>query len=290
VEQESPQLGLWSTAHRRATGLVLERRRAALEQITQPRRLLLLEWSAPADVERGDVAGWRMASPHWTPQRQALIQDAHAKVLRGESVDPEEPDPVASFDAQWLNRWPAVDLLGDDADSILATQEQWEALQDADAAQSEDALLVLAVEDDLGRGACAAAAALTPDGRIVVGGYRFPTLREAVDWCEDLGLAAQDAVLLAGASILDDPELETVELPAESVGGTEFRAALPLLRTLVRTGRLAHDGGQDVTQAVVPARVQTSQGGAAMLVKGTDSTALLRCLAWAAQRAHRERY
>jgi hypothetical protein len=97
-------------------------------------------------------------------------------------------------------------------------------------------------------------------------------------------------VLLAGASILDDPELETVELPAESVGGTEFRAALPLLRTLVRTGRLAHDGGQDVTQAVVPARVQTSQGGAAMLVKGTDSTALLRCLAWAAQRAHRERY
>jgi len=288
VEQTSPQLGLWSTAHRRATGLMLERRRAALEQLASPSRRLLLEWSAPADCDRADRAGWRMASPHWTGQRERLIEDAYARVMRGESVDPEEPDPIPSFDAQWLNRWPAVHVrAGEDPDERICDEDQWADCLDADVAPDPDRLLVLAVEDDLGRGAAAAAAALTPDGRVVVGGHRFATLRHAVDWCEDTGGEALDVLLLAGASLLEDPELEDVELACEPAGTRETRAALPSLRTLARSGRLAHDGASDVTRSVLDARVPANVQGDAMLVRGD---ALFRCVAWAVHRAHRERW
>jgi len=288
VEQPSPQLGLWSTAHRRATGLVLQRRRAALEHIDTPRRLLLLEWSAAADRDHGDVAGWREASPHWTEQREQLVSDAWDRVRRGESVDPEEPDPMASFDTQWLNRWPAVNLLReDDPDELIATPEQWTACADADAAPDPLRLLVVAVEDDLGRGAAAAAAALTPDGRIVVGGHWFTDLREAVDWAEDTALAAEDAVLLAGASLLDHPELEDLDLTVEPAGSVETRAALPQVRALVRARKLAHDGDAELAASVLGARVPPNVTGDAMLIRGD---ALLRCVAWTVHRAHRERW
>jgi hypothetical protein len=286
VEQESPQLGLWSTAHRKATGLVLQRRRTALEQIDRPARLLILEWSAAQDFDRGDRAGWRAASPHWTRQRELLVADAYARVMRGESVDPEEPDPVASFDAQWLDRWPAVHIrAGDDPDELVATGDEWETCTDAAAEPDPGRLLVIAVEDDLGRGA--AAAALTTDGRVVVGGYRFGTLREAVDWAEDTAEGAEDVLLLAGASIAEDPELGELELAVEPVGSRETRAALPGLRTLVRSGRLAHDGGPDVSGSVLAARVPQNVTGDAMLIRGD---ALLRCVAWTVHRAHRERW
>jgi hypothetical protein len=292
VEQESPQLGLWSTAHRRATGLMLQRRRTALEQIDSPRRLLLLEWSAPVDVDRGDRAGWRMASPHWTEQREQLVEDAYARVMRGESVDPEEPDPVASFDAQWLNRWPAVRVVAEDPDETVCTGDQWQACLDPAAAPAPGELLVVSVEDDLGRGAAAAAASRTADGRIVIGGHRFGTLREAVDWAEDTAEAGlqsglEDVVLLVGASVLEDPELESVELVTESAGSRETRAGLPTLRQLTRAGRVAHDGGEDVTRSVLDARVPPNRPGDAMLVRGD---ALFRCVAWSVHRAHRERW
>jgi hypothetical protein len=288
VEQTSPQLGLWSTAHRKATGLMLERRRAALEQLATPSRQLILEWSSPAGRDRGDRRGWRMASPHWTRQRELLVADAYDRVMRGESVDPEEPDPVASFDAQWLNRWPAVHVrAGEDPDDLVATEDQWQACLDAAAAPDPLRLLVIAVEDDLGRGAAAAAAALTADGRVVCGGHRFGTLREAVDWCEDTSTGAEDSLLLVGASLLEDPELEDLELTVEPVGSRETRDALPGLRALVRARKLAHDGGQDVTRSVLDARVPANVTGDAMLVRGD---ALLRCVAWTVHRAHRERW
>ena len=146
---------------------------------------------------------------------------------------------------------------------------------------------MIAVEDDLGRGAAAAAAALTADGRVVVGGWTFGALRDAVDWCEDTAEGVPDVLLLAGASILEDPELEELELAVEPVGSRETRAALPGLRSLVRAGRLAHDGAEGVTASVLGARVPANVTGDAMLVR---ADALLRCVAWAVHRAHRERW
>jgi hypothetical protein len=300
VEQESPQLGLWSTAHRRATGLGKERRQAAIEQIFDPVDRLLLEWSTPAHVDRADRRGWRMASPHWSPRREAMIASAFDKVRRGISLDPEEPDPIASFDAQWLNRWPAPELieLSTKDEPFLPDLEvvdgeprspMWAAALDAAAGPDPGSPLFLAVEDELGTGSAAAAAALTPDGRVVAGGWRFGTRRQAIDWCQDVGEDAVDALLLVGASFVDDPELEGLDVPVEPSGAAETRTGLPMLRELVRIGRIAHDGGIDTSRAVLAARVKPGTAGAAMLLTGNDQTALLRCLAWVAQRAWRER-
>jgi hypothetical protein len=290
VEQISPQLALVSSAHPEATGLMLGERALAIVQLFSPEDTLLLEWSTPADLELDDVAGWRMASPHWSRQREKLIAAALRKALEGSS-DPEDPDPIGSFRAQWLNQWPQDVEAPVDPDDVLATEAEWQKLLDPDAAPDPGRQLVLAVEDNWGRGACAAAAALTADGRVVVGGYRFDTLREAVDWCEDTAAATEDAVLLAGAALVPtkdspgDPELEGLDLVLEPAGGVETRDGLPQLRDLVRRGRLAHDGGEDVSRAVLAARVRVSKAGS-MLV---DPDALLRCVVWTVRRAHRDR-
>jgi hypothetical protein len=290
VEQLASQIGLFSTAHRKATGLMLERRAAAILELFSPDARLLLEWSPPGDAPRGEVSTWREASPHWSRNRERLIGSAYAKVLRGESIDPEEPDPIASFDAQWLNRWPnVVRIEKPPTDEPLVDERRWRALADPAAQPAPGALLVVAVEDDLGEGAAAAAAALTGDGRVVVGGYLFPTRREAVDWAQDTAGAVDDAIVLVGASMIDDAELEGVEVPLEPAGRTETRSGLPLLRELVRTGQLAHDGADEASTAVISARVRPGTGGAAILLTGNESTSLLRCIAWAAQRAHRDR-
>jgi hypothetical protein len=299
VEQLAAQIGLFSTAHRRATGLMLERRAAAILELFDPVERLLLEWSPPGSAPRGEVSTWREASPHWSRNRERLIASAYAKVLRGESVDPEEPDPIASFDAQWLNRWPNVvkiekaardEPLLPDARLVDGSwrSASWSALAE-DATPAPETLLVVALEDDLGEGAAAAAAALTRDGRVIVGGYRFDTRREAVAWCEETAGDSLDAVMLVGASLVDDAALEEVELPIEPAGRAETSSALPLLRELVRTRQLCHDGDEGVAKAVLAARVRPGTGGAAILLTGNESTSLLRCLAWAAQRAHRDR-
>lgn len=288
VEQESPQLGLVSSAHPEATGLMLGERALAIGQLFSPVDTLLLEWSTPADLALEDVAGWRMASPHWTAQRQATIAAALRKALKG-SNDPEAPDPVASFRAQWLNQWPQDVEAPVNPDEVLATEAEWEACLDLGAGPAPGRTVVVAVEDDQGRGAAAAAAALTADGRVVVGGWRFDSLRAAVDWAEDT--AGEDGLLLAGASLVGgkdqpmDPELEGVDLLVEPAGGVETRDGLPQLRALVRGGRLAHDGGDDVSRSVLAARVRTSKAGALLV----DPDALLRCVVWAARRAHRDR-
>ncbi len=52
------------------------------------------------------MEAWRLASPHWSPQRQRLIGKQLEALRAGEIEDPEEPDPEASFKSQWLNQWP----------------------------------------------------------------------------------------------------------------------------------------------------------------------------------------
>ena len=116
---------------------------------------------------------------------------------------------------------------------------------------------------------------------------RVSPLREAVDWAEDTALAAEDAVLLAGASLLDHPELEDLDLTVEPAGSVETRAALPQVRALVRARKLAHDGDGELAASVLGARVPPNVTGDAMLIRGD---ALLRCVAWTVHRAHRERW
>ena len=101
------QILLVSTAHRRATVLMVGRRARALDHLADGDGPLLLEWSAPPDAELDDRDGWRQASPHWTRKRERLVGQRLEGALAGESDDVDEPDAIASFRTQWLNQWPA---------------------------------------------------------------------------------------------------------------------------------------------------------------------------------------
>ena len=288
IEQTSPQMGLISTAHRKATGLMLDRRAAAIASIRVPKRALLIEWSATSDLDRADPATWREASPHWSPQRQELIEEAWEKAQRGETDDPNEPDPIAAFDAQWLDRWPVrrgvlVELPGE----LLLAEGAWEALQDADAAPVGP--LHIGVEDNLGRGAAAACAGLTVDGRVVVGGWEFPSRAEAFQWARGWYEAVPGSRLVVGASLESDLEVQELAIPVDTAGRAETPGTLALFRTLVAAGGIAHDGGEDLARHVDTARVRANTDASALQLVSPDRSDLLRVASWVSARADRDR-
>jgi hypothetical protein len=276
-----PQLLLTSTAHRRATSLMLNRRALAAESLDVADDTLLIEWSAPRNSDIQDRSAWRMASPHWTVDRERRIASMVARALRGESVDPNEPDPVESVKAQWLNIWPVLSRRGKGEE--LVSDELWRGLRDVDLEPVGP--LYVAVEDCFGRGASAAAACVDQDGRVLLGGLCFESRGEAYAqarrWCEMF----PGSVLLVGVLLRDDVELVDFPADVESRGTTETRAALSLLRELVAGGRVSHDGS-DVEGQVLGARVVPAPSGGLQLVN-SDRFDLVRAAAWAVAEAHR---
>jgi hypothetical protein len=93
VERESGQLLLISTAHRRATELFPERRRAAIRALASPGRTTLAEWSAAPDADPMDPVTWRQASAFWSERRQAFLVDKAGR---------------PGWQQQWLNIWPEL--------------------------------------------------------------------------------------------------------------------------------------------------------------------------------------
>jgi hypothetical protein len=71
--------------------------------------VLLLFWGAHPDADYADPATWRGSSPHWTPEREALMARKYAAALAGQD-EPEfdDPDPVRGWAAQYLNVWPLL--------------------------------------------------------------------------------------------------------------------------------------------------------------------------------------
>jgi hypothetical protein len=102
LERISPQIVVTSTAHRRATSLM----RSRITDAMAADSALLLLWAAPDGADPGDPEVWRAASAHWSPARLKLMQSKWDKALRGESdQELDDPDPVAGFESQYLNRW-----------------------------------------------------------------------------------------------------------------------------------------------------------------------------------------
>jgi hypothetical protein len=102
MERISPQIVLTSTAHRKATSLMRGRISDALAVDSS----LLLLWGVPDDADTSDPETWRAASAHWSPARLRLMQSKFEKALRGEAdLELDDPDPLAGFESQYLNRW-----------------------------------------------------------------------------------------------------------------------------------------------------------------------------------------
>jgi hypothetical protein len=281
VERVSPQLLLVSTAHRLASSLMLTRRRVALENLETGSGDLLIEWSAPRGAPIDDLAAWRLASPHWTPQRQRLISRRLEAMYAGETQDATESDPASSFRAQWLNQWPKglTVLQGEE----LLPPRTWMALAE-DGVRSAGPLYV-AVEDNYGHGAAVAAVAATDDGRLEVDGWLADDWDSALEDVRLLGLTRQIRQLHVGASMFDRVPSGTVPMPTPA-GGAETRPGLAVFRDLCANGLVVHDTTtRELDEAVTGARVKEGVLGLTLVPGG--SRHLVNALVWAVGAAHK---
>jgi hypothetical protein len=280
VERVSPQLLLVSTAHRLATSLMLTRRKVALENLESAEGDLLIEWSAPRGAPVDDLAAWRLASPHWSLQRERVLRRKLEAMYAGETHDLTEVDPAESFRAQWLNQWPKGLTL--QVGEGLLPPGLWNRLRDSEL--ENEAPLFVAVEDNYGQGAAVAAAARLEDGRIEVGGWLCPDWDHALNDVQRLGLVRRVRSVLVGASMLArvPPGMVPVPRPA---GIAETRPGLAVFRDLAAGYRLAHDSTGELDDAVNAARVK--EGVAGLIPVPNETTHLVKALVWAVQAAHR---
>ena len=257
ADREQAQLLLISTAHRMSTSLMLGRRLAALESLESGDGDLLIEWSAPAGGDLDDRGAWRLARPHWTERRERMISRQLEQARSGQIEDPEEPDPIASFNAQWLNQWPRKLAEPSGPTEDLLPAGLWADL--AEPGLSSDGPIWVALEDDYGLGAAVAAVARLPDGRLELDGWLCPDWDTAVADVQILAGARQVRQLLVGASLADrlPPGLATA-VPA---GGKQTRVGLALFRDLALGGQLVHDDAPELADALAAAKVREAPSG-----------------------------
>lgn len=131
LERLSPQLHLTSTAHAKASSLMRRRLTTALRDADPD--VLLLFWGAHPEADFAAEQTWRLASPHWSEDRRALIGRKYAAALAGQD-EPEfdDPDPMRGWAAQYLNVWPL--LIGGSAGSLFPNWSKLCASQPDDAA------------------------------------------------------------------------------------------------------------------------------------------------------------
>jgi len=284
AEREQPQLLLISTAHRMATSLMLGRRQAAIAELETGAGDLLLEWSAPRSAGIDDDDAWRSASPHWTPHRQRLVADRLAKARAGGEVeDPDEPDPLEAFRAQWLNQWPRRQIPPATDTEALLPDGVWTDLTDPGI--SSTGPIWVAVEDDYGLAAAVAVAGRLDDGRIEVDGWLCGDWDAAIADVTALAAIRPIRLLRVGASMLDRVPPTVTPRPTPA-GSRELKSALPLFRDLAVNADLAHDETtRDLDEAIALALVKETATGLVLTARGP--THLIRALVWAVQGAAR---
>jgi hypothetical protein len=277
AERASPQLVLASTAHRRATILYPTRRHAALAELTDPVSTLVMEWSAPRAADIDDPAMWRAASPFWSAGRERLLQARLRRVHRGDSLDPDEDDPVQSFLAQYLNVWPV--RTGPTSGARLLGEGAWDG---AHRPCETTGPVWVAVEDNYGHGAAVAAVALAGDDLYELDGWTCDSWETALDHAFALldSRPAPSRLVVGQAVAARIPQLRGVG----RAGATETRLGLSLFRELVSTGRLIHDRTPDLDPQVESARVRDVPAGGLALMSSRRSD-VLRAGVWALREA-----
>jgi hypothetical protein len=278
VETTSSQLLITSTANRAATSLVLGRRRAALELLDDPGSGdLLLEWSAPPDADIRDRDAWRLASPFWTEQREHLIAAAAERALAGDAGG-DGDDPQGAMRSQWLSTWLEPQRSDDRRGEPLLSRAVWDSLRtDEDCVGQR---WTIALEDHFGHDGAVAACGELSNGDWLLAGWEFDARSSAVAKAVELVDVFPSVRLLAGASLLPDPDLAMLPRPVAATSVTT-RQALPLLRELAAQGRVHWDpaDGSELAAAVERCRVVERQTG--LVPAGPERTDLVRAAAWA---------
>jgi hypothetical protein len=198
--------------------------------------------------------------------------------LAGTSDDPDEPDPVEAFRAQWLNVWPDRAAPKPTKDEPLFAEGAWQDATELTA--SAVGPVVIAVEDFFGKGAAASACGITGDGRLIVWGEVFDRRADAFGWASLVVATRPGSRLVVGGSLVGDELCGTVPvLSVDAAGVAETKRGLPLLRELVASRGLVHDGGRSLASQVGGTWVTPLPSG---LVPSSRSgrTDLVRCAAW----------
>lgn len=279
LERQSPQLVLASTAHRKATPLFPERRAQALQELDAPQSTLLLEWSAPRTADIDDLSAWRQASPHWSAGRQRLLESRIRRVQSGESLDPDEDDPVESFRCQYLNHWPAraVHTPGEP----LIDLAQW---MQARGTAGPDARLFAAIEDWFGKGC--AVAVVARDGELFeVDAWTADSWEAAVADVAAVYAGREHGRLLLGPSMWD--RIGGSAVSARCVHSTDTRSGLALFRQMFGAGRIVHDSTHELDAQLLAVKVRELSSGMNLVPGGRND--LVKATVWALQAAHRQR-
>jgi hypothetical protein len=268
--RRSPQLGLISTAHPDATSLVIDRRRAALGGSGT----LLIEWSSPLWRGDDDREGWRMATPAWTSWIEADIEKA---LLSARTVRTTLDDPLETFRAQYLNRWPVrVEFGVVERGHPLLPVGLWAELE---ADLDPEGPVTFAI-DDVGGEAVVLAICGRSGELITLEAYRLPgDRRPAYEWIRTQTEVRGSSTLVIGASL--KAEAESYELPVrlQTAGAAESKSALSLLRQVANRRGLRHAGSPDLAEQVDAVRVSPTAGG--LYPVGAGDFSLLKVAAWA---------
>ncbi|MBS2939581.1 HNH endonuclease [Nocardioides sp. J2M5] len=275
LERESPQLLLTSTAHRRATSLM--RGRIIDTLAVDDGETLLLVWGAPVGADLSDRAVWRAASPHWSADREKMMESKYEKALAGET-DPEadDPDPIEAFKAQYLNMWKlrhTKRLRG----TALVEPDAWAART---AAMPDTVPTAVAAESWFAEGISVAIAwATTKEGPALVRAIDVEDAAAALELARATGYRGP---LLLGASLADDPAFRTTRKKAMKA---RVGAAVQDLDRLLSEGAIQHDGGEHLTGQVLEVRTMPGADGP-RLVSNTRADAV-KAVAWATSEARR---
>jgi len=281
IERTWPQLGLLSSAHPRATSLFIDRRANALAGGS----ILILEWSAPPWLELDDRQGWRMASPHWSDQREAVVAKALARALAPRSSDLNEQDPVGTFRGQYLNQWPVkanndIALPGE----RLLPPDVWQQL----VGQTDpDGPVVFAVDDYAGLQVAVAAAGRMGDV-ITVDALLFSDRRQAYDWIDWNASTRPGSQLMVGPALADDAPIADMGLSVEVVAATDTRATLSLLRQVASRRGIVHADHPELAAQMEACRVHSGAAGGLRVVSQARWD-IVRAAAWAVGAVERER-
>jgi hypothetical protein len=271
VERANAQLLLVSTAHTECTELMPMYRVDGLQQLGEPNDLLMLEWSASADLGIGDMVAWRQASPHWSKRREQRISSAAVQAL----ALPEHHEVRYGFGCQYLNRWPVSDSR-QPGERLLLPGAWTRCIGHVPAAGPG----WCAIEDNRGTGAAAAFVAVGASGVLEVDGLALDSWEQALVWARKFVDAAPGSRVVVGASMRDAvPRDFPGRAQLRRAGSSETRKALSLLRSLVAEGKVVHEDRPDLARQVDDARVRPVDGGLG-LITGPRSD-LLRAALWA---------
>jgi hypothetical protein len=265
LERIQPQLVLTSTAHRRATPLMLRRLRA---HDIDPEVLVML-WGAPEDADPGDPMAWRLASPHWSEDRHRLLARKWAAALAGDlDADAEDDDPVEGFRAQYLNIWPRLGSRETKAPDLA----NWPNLPSVPSPEPPAGCVVVLDQSVDGSvvGIMAAWRRAVWYREVPSLGHAWAVVRSWRPTSVVVGLSLRGAAAKAGWT------------QATGYGASETAEGTPLLLEAVRSGTLAHEHLATLaTQAQGAVLTLSDTGTLRLSVKGSKASVLgLKLAAW----------